>query len=143
MQSALELCINARYVFKNVNTVSISNMDDAAYHDITIVREKTTEEKIIAHISVFEKRLQLILRTLIRSFTNLKDPKNHIVLYKNMYMETLKNTKAILSQVEVISNAIELGTYYFSLLQKLYQLDYKWECVDKYQVKDESKDESK
>lgn len=103
--------------------------------DIKIFHEKFPEEILIENMKTVETRLQAILRTLIKLFTNFKDHKNHIVLYKNMYMETLETTKQILANKEIIGNPCQLGKYYFALLQTLYQLDYKWECVDKYKMK--------
>lgn len=104
--------------------------------EVLIIHERSPEETLIASMKLLEARLQSILRNLIKLFTNVKDQKNYIVLYKEMYMETLKTTKLILASKEAITDPVELGGYYYSLFQTLYQLDYKWECVDKYKVKE-------
>lgn len=122
-----------KYPLKNINCTSLANAESKSQKNMLIVTDNLPERNLITTMKFFHTRLQFVLRTLIKLFTNIKDPKKHILLYKDMYLETLNTSKELGSSEEDVHNAEDLSKRYYDLLQKLHQLDYKWECVDKFQ----------
>ncbi|XP_030572363.1 erythroid differentiation-related factor 1 [Drosophila novamexicana] len=100
MQAALDICFQCQLIFGHVIDSS-SNVT-------------TDDDEFIAHLTLFESRLQNALKTLIKLLlTTGKDPKQLSALYKRMYMETLTGKHGIGAQqsaAESISRSHHLHT---------------------------------
>ncbi|XP_064541375.1 erythroid differentiation-related factor 1 [Drosophila montana] len=100
MQAALDICFQCQLIFGHVID-SNSNVT-------------TDDDEFIAHLTLFESRLQNALKTLIKLLlTTGKDPKQLSALYKRMYMETLTGKHGIGAQqsaAESISRSHHLHT---------------------------------
>ncbi|XP_030372476.1 erythroid differentiation-related factor 1 [Scaptodrosophila lebanonensis] len=116
MQVALDICLQCELIFSHVIETSSSENETNANASGNTIGSVIDEDEFVAHLSLYESRLQNALKTLIKLLLTGKDPKKLSASYKQMYMETLTGKHGIGAQQATL---VERAHHLQTLLLKL------------------------